>query len=61
MERYSAASLIAHTFVGLMSLGVLIIMVRYLLWPMYKKQPMAMAFAVAFAVGIMALLFIFNP
>jgi hypothetical protein len=38
-----------------MSLAVLIIMGRYLLWPLFKKQPIAFGLSVVFGIAVMVL------
>jgi hypothetical protein len=53
--------IVIATLTALGSLTVLIIMVRYLLWPMYKRQPIAMAFAVVLGIALITLLAIYAP
>ncbi len=51
----TTGELVLHTLAGLMSLAVLIIMGRYLLWPLFKKQPIAFGLSVVFGIAVMVL------
>ena len=56
----TTAELILHTITGLMSLAFLIIVGRYLLWPLFKKQPIAMGIILALCIIAFVSLFIFT-
>ncbi len=55
-----AGAIIVQTVVGVMALGITVIMGRFLLWPLFKKQPVVVG--TSFAIGIIAivLMFVFN-
>jgi hypothetical protein len=52
--------LIIQSAVGLMSLCIVIIVVRFLLWPLFKKQPVVVGLSLAMGVGAIGLMFAFN-
>lgn len=55
-----AAAFIGQTLIGLASLTVLIIMVRFLLWPLFKKQPVVVGASLAIVIIAIAVMLIFN-
>jgi hypothetical protein len=52
--------LIIQSAVGLMSLCIVIIVVRFLLWPLFKKQPVVVGLSLAMSVVAIGLMFGFN-
>lgn len=52
--------LIIQSAVGLMSLCIVIIVVRFLLWPLFKKQPVVVGLSLAMGVVAIGLMFAFN-
>ena len=52
--------LILHTITGLLSLAILVIMVRYLLWPLFQKQPYIVVASFAFAAIAIGLMIAFD-
>jgi len=56
----TTGEIILHTVTGLVSLTILIIMGRYLLWPLFKQQPVLMGIIVVTMIAAMALMFAFG-
>lgn len=52
--------LIIQSGVGLMSLCIVIVMVRFLLWPLFKRQPVVVGLSLAMGAVAIGLLFAFN-
>ena len=56
----TTGAIIVQTLIVLMEICVAVIMVRYLLWPLFKKQPIAMGIAFAVCVIAFAVMFMLD-
>ena len=54
------AGLILHTLTSFLSLVILVIICRFLLWPRFKKHPIAVGIALAFGIVVLALMIVFD-